>query len=306
MTARDLTGEKFGDLTVLSRDKNRGDGQAYWLCQCTCGNIISVSGTRLRHGKTNCGCKVKNKLINQKFGRLTVIAPTEQRAGNGCVIWKCQCDCGNLVFVRTDCLTSGNTQSCGCLKREQDKINLKTPIHDLTNQKIGKLTVIRQDLELSKERNSTYWLCQCECGNQISVRADHLRAQETTSCGCVSQSAGETVIEEILKKNNILYKKQFSFNDLKNIYRLRFDFALFNKNTKELECLIEFDGLQHYKEINYFFVGKLADFQKRDALKNQYCLTHNIPLFRIHYNKLKNLHTIEDILNINNLVKEGK
>jgi hypothetical protein len=53
-----------------------------------------------------------------KFGRLTVI----NRSGihkSGQTIWKCKCDCGNETDVPVSSLTSGNTQSCGCLHKEK-------------------------------------------------------------------------------------------------------------------------------------------------------------------------------------------
>lgn len=60
-----------------------------------------------------------------RFGRLEVL---ERKAipknGRNRVYWKCLCECGGQVDVRTDSLTRGLVQSCGCLKRERDRINL--------------------------------------------------------------------------------------------------------------------------------------------------------------------------------------
>lgn len=56
-TLIDMTGEKYGHLTVISRDKNDGSGHATWLCRCDCGNMVSVSGSKLRAGgKNSCDC----------------------------------------------------------------------------------------------------------------------------------------------------------------------------------------------------------------------------------------------------------
>lgn len=57
---KDLTGQKFGKLTVLERDTDkRNKEKVYWKCQCDCGNIISVVGGQLKSGKTmSCGCLV--------------------------------------------------------------------------------------------------------------------------------------------------------------------------------------------------------------------------------------------------------
>ena len=60
MKALELTGRKFGRLTVLRRlSKRFNDGKIKWLCRCECENenIIEVTGTQLKSGNTkSCGC----------------------------------------------------------------------------------------------------------------------------------------------------------------------------------------------------------------------------------------------------------
>ena len=52
----DLTGQKFGKLTVIKRANNIGT-KAAWVCQCDCGNTTIVQGCNLRNGHTtSCGC----------------------------------------------------------------------------------------------------------------------------------------------------------------------------------------------------------------------------------------------------------
>lgn len=54
----DLTGKRFGRLTVISFD-HKGNGHCYWNCQCDCGNTKIVSTALLRNGHTqSCGCKL--------------------------------------------------------------------------------------------------------------------------------------------------------------------------------------------------------------------------------------------------------
>lgn len=54
---------------------------------------------------------------------------------------------------------------------------------DLTNQRFGKLLVLKRDLE---KTNGTYWICQCDCGKIISARKDQLTRIKypKKSCGC--------------------------------------------------------------------------------------------------------------------------
>ena len=56
-------------------------------------------------------------LTGQRFGRLTAL----ERIGtdkNGKGMWRCKCDCGSTVDVSIASLSTGATQSCGCLHRE--------------------------------------------------------------------------------------------------------------------------------------------------------------------------------------------
>jgi hypothetical protein len=55
--------------------------------------------------------KTKN-LVNRKFGRLVVLEVLPSSLA------KCLCECGSSKLIRIDRLRSGNTKSCGCLKRE--------------------------------------------------------------------------------------------------------------------------------------------------------------------------------------------
>lgn len=58
---KDLTGQRFGYLTVLE-EIGKSSNQITWNCQCDCGNIIIVKGGNLSNGRTrSCGCcKKKN------------------------------------------------------------------------------------------------------------------------------------------------------------------------------------------------------------------------------------------------------
>jgi hypothetical protein len=58
----DLTGKRFGYLTVLEPGKKKrqtsGKHRIFWTCRCDCGNIVQIEGGCLRSGNTkSCGCK---------------------------------------------------------------------------------------------------------------------------------------------------------------------------------------------------------------------------------------------------------
>ncbi len=57
MKARDLTGQRFGRLTVIELAGKNKHGQRMWLCKCDCGTEKVVAEKHLKSGGTNsCGC----------------------------------------------------------------------------------------------------------------------------------------------------------------------------------------------------------------------------------------------------------
>lgn len=229
-----------------------------------------------------------NDLTGKHFGRLTVLQRDESQKFRN-IRWICQCECGNIKSIQGSNLTSGLTNSCGCLHK--NKVS-----SSLVGQRFGKLIVI----EDSGERNSCrsiLWKCQCDCGNIVKVSTPNLKQGYTHSCGCLKTSVGEYQIEEILKANRILYKREYTFKDLKQDGNyFRFDFAIFNQDGS-LSHLIEFDGETHYllKKNGWSTSEKVKLTQERDRIKTEYCTTHGIRLIRIPY-------TMRDKIKISDLI----
>lgn len=127
LSLEDLTEQVFGRLTVLELDKQRPHKKGsccYWICECSCGNITSVRSSSLKDGAIqSCGCLQKEKvkkacmknLKGQRFGKLVVLEEASIKKEQTGVVWKCLCDCGNISYVISSSLISGNTCSCGCL-----------------------------------------------------------------------------------------------------------------------------------------------------------------------------------------------
>lgn len=123
----DLTGQRFGRLTVIGRaeDKTYANKRysVMWLCQCDCGKQVVKSSVLLRKGfSTSCGCDKGEKkigfhedLAGKRYGKLTVVSfiPPNQRENKN-RSWLCRCDCGNMTQVNVTHLKTGHTTSCGC------------------------------------------------------------------------------------------------------------------------------------------------------------------------------------------------
>lgn len=116
-----------------------------------------------------------DNIIGQKFNRLTVLEKVGQH-GSGDYLWRCECDCKNIIIVKTSLLKSNRKKSCGCISQE---IQARNPL--IIGQKFERLTVIR---EVGKDsRGHRLWECQCDCGNLVIKRVSRIVNGEIGSCG---------------------------------------------------------------------------------------------------------------------------
>jgi hypothetical protein len=118
-------------------------------------------------------------------------------------------------------------------------------------------------------------------GEFIQTPHNHLKG---VGCPICKESKGENNIRLLLLENNIKFIPQHKFNECRNKLPLPFDFYLPDYNT----C-IEFNGIQHYKPIEFFGGEKyLIDVKLNDVIKKKYCDKNNINLIIIKYNEIPN------------------
>lgn len=177
----DLTGKKFGKLSVIEFSYKNDHRVSFWKCKCDCGNEIIVSSNKLRTGHTkSCGCLrhkkqdplLRSNLTGRRFGKLTVLSYAYSKKGT---YWNCKCDCGNEKVVQGTKLLQGITKSCGCLVKETNHKRL----NDLTDKRFGRLVAKTYNMETGK------WHCICDCGNSCDVATSSLVRGATQSCGCL-------------------------------------------------------------------------------------------------------------------------
>lgn len=224
MPKKNLINQTFGKLTVLEDSgKRASNGSIIWHCRCECGNEIDVAGpnlTRKTNSTTSCGCKNKEKikdLTNQKFNSLLVLEATDNRI-NGKVVWKCQCDCGNIHYVTGANLQSGAVKSCG---KCYDNLTLKNqyPKRQVITETdiIGHIFSCQKVLEDSGQREKSYklYLCECiHCHTQSLKNITQLKALKGNYCyNCQSKDIANqqfgylTAIKEVRKNNNLKSEK---------------------------------------------------------------------------------------------------
>lgn len=89
----------------------------FWACQCQICQKYKVStAPQIKNSNAPGCCGNTNNLIGQKFGKLTVLNMSQKRR-NRHTYWFCECECGNICEVCSRELLNGDTQSCGCLSR---------------------------------------------------------------------------------------------------------------------------------------------------------------------------------------------
>ena len=141
----DLTGRKFGHLSVIKRCDKKRDGEKIWrwVCKCDCPdhNIVEILQTNLLNGHcTSCGCankKAIKDLVGKKFGYLTVIEREYDKSyaeeGDTSSLWRCRCQCGSEVVVSARNLRScKNSISCGGCNSLED-------IDDFTRKRLYRI-----------------------------------------------------------------------------------------------------------------------------------------------------------------------
>lgn len=126
----------------------------------------------------------KNEMIGNIFRGFEVedYIPEENK-------WKCRCiSCGVIEYrTRLNLLTKVSKDGCSsCISRKDHASNI--------SRKEGRLTV--KDIIFKEGR--TYYLCECECGNEVLIR--HYNFGKRFSCGCLSRTVdAETLpIEDLV------------------------------------------------------------------------------------------------------------
>jgi len=158
-------------------------GSALWCCRCDCGEKTLAEAHKLKKKITlSCGCIRRDDLAGRRFGRLKAIEYVGRADGSGGTLWMCRCDCGNIITTRAYSLTSGHTESCGCLYAAEN----------LTGCRFGML-IVTGPSKKGVETSTRWWKCRCDCGGRSEVRGTSLmkRVNPTKSCGCLRVTKGK-------------------------------------------------------------------------------------------------------------------
>lgn len=155
--------------------------------------------------------------------------------------------------------------------------------------KVNKLILVTQYSDMPNVKHPcTFICCNDNCGYQFITTIDSIK-WKSTGCPKCKASQGERnliYILERLKSNGAIkdWIKEYRFKDSDTISRLSFDFAV---STNDGMFLIEFDGSPHFVPTSFTAHvnsdDSFASTNKRDRLKNEYCVANHISLLRICY-----------------------
>lgn len=185
--------------------------------------------------------------------------------------------------VKITCFTHGvflQTPYCHISGQGCPKCNGKNKTTEEFKKDVIKIHGHRYDYSKAVYINArTPLIIICKKHGEFSQNPYHHKAGN--GCPICKFSKGESKIYKILKELNINFEFQKKFKNCKYIKSLLFDFYLKDYNT----C-VEFQGIQHYKEIE-FFGGKKAfvELLEKDKIKEDYCKANNINLLKIKYDK---------------------
>lgn len=121
------------------------------------------------------------ELAGQVFGRLTVLG-RHGSDGHGRVLWGCMCECGTPAVIAGKNLVSGDTQSCGCYRRDMAPFKSHPNARCVAGARFGMLTLVEQ---VGKKWGSAVWRCTCDCGGEREAVGSSLRKGDAKSCGCL-------------------------------------------------------------------------------------------------------------------------
>jgi len=144
----------------------------------------------------SCGClrnKPREDLSGKRFGMLTVLSLEDNDHAKG-YLWKCRCDCGNEISVKSTLLTSGRRQDCGCMHPNRDKHPLPADLSEKDYRGIY------------KNPNAKTWLVKYSFNKKLYYLGSRQSIEEAVELRTEAINAGDQFIEwytsNCIKKKN--------------------------------------------------------------------------------------------------------
>lgn len=275
----------------LERKTDYIDNDSHMLFLCLdCSSEWSTSWQSIRAGSKCPTCQGRYSYTQDEVDHILkkedrgIVRVGDYETVKKSIEWRCtRCD---HEWVNSWWNVNSNRRGQGCTYCD-DPSRMTNKKVDLfladNNRKIRRLSGYESKSEQLK------WKC-LQCKN-IWSNSWALIQQGSGCPKCRPTSKGEVAISEILDHLEVNYDTEVWFDDLVHIRYLRFDFGIYNKEGK-LECLIEYDGRQHFKRWSGMTEEQFRDLKMRDKMKDEYCFEKGIDLIRIPYTEFDYLDSI--------------
>lgn len=255
---------------------------------CSCGDNFVVEWNNFinKHQYQCCRCGRKKSAINHRKDNLYM--DVMSRANLQIIEEYKGCKYSHYFMNKDGYIVKTN------LYNIKEGVNPNDTIFDVSNKySIDNmkhyLSINQPNIELISNEYcgaKEYYKFKCSCGNIFSTTWGYLRSLSDARCPICSNRMSniEHKVFLWLKENGVEFISQYSFDDCKDVSKLKFDYYLpfYNK-------MIEVDGEQHFAPIRFGSISQeqaeinFRSNSKRDKIKNDYCLEHGIELLRIPY-----------------------
>lgn len=279
------------------------------LIRCRCKTIFKAAPSDIFSGTTSsCGC-LKRQVIRSRMKTTEVVRAELLKLGiklndeyhGATVKVRMICTCGTPFMAAPNQVLSGKIKGCGHQVRGNGQAN-----YALTEAAAAYYRSTALDMETVSSRleiagfkaagpyinSKTKMVVICHCGKIFNAYLESIHMGCTTSCGCLSTSAGERAIAASLQKFNCQYKAEWTREGKRARGNLRYDFYLLQHNA-----VIEFNGIQHIDARSKFhqmaatYNGttpeeEFTKLQARDKEKRDWAAANGIPLLDINYDEI--------------------
>lgn len=203
---------------------------------------------------------------------------------------KCRCKkCKNIWTTLPKVLITNGSGCPICGKKKAIKAETKTQ-----EQFVFEMKQKNPNIEILGNYVNTHTKIKCKCKIDNTIWYGYPANLLNRSAGCpkCNISNGESRLLNILSKLNINYISQYSIEECKNIYKLRFDAFDIDNNIA-----FEYNGEQHYYPVDFANKGiiwannEFNKTKKRDNIKIKYCNDNKIPIIIIPYWEKENMES---------------
>ena len=260
-----------------------------------CGYVWNVTPSNFIHSKTRCPkCAKRIKRDTESFKQevFELVGDeyevlSEYITANDDITIEHK-KCGHIWTTTPSRFTNNKSRCPICFGTPQKTTEqFKKEVYDLVGNEytvLGEYETAHKDITMIHNK----------CGYKWEITPNQF-INKGSRCPQCNESKGEEAVRRYLESINQSYEIQHIFTDLRTAKTgaPKFDFYL-----KEMNAIIEFDGIQHFRPVERFNGKKgFQSTHRCDLIKTAYCEKKNILLLRIRFDQMKSIpEMINDLL----------